>query len=831
MKLVRLEVTNWRGLPAASLSFGEGITVVGGPNESGKSSLRAALRAALLLPMGTRGEGKLLESNRPWETALNPTVELEFVLDGTNCLVKKQFLRKKQWASLHCDTRLKAEDDEVQSTINDMLGTSAQWIDALWGEQGEKTERELPEGVKGRLASTAQDTVMPQVAELESLIENEYLEYWTAKTGKPNKTVQTIRQATITAEGVLEKLKADIAEADLKAVELNTRIQACANLKIQWTKSESALQEGQKSLGAWESYARAKTEFEKAELVAKNLDSWLKNWKETVTRVNELWTKSQSWMLSRGELKQKQGAEPVRAEIEVLAAKQKYLQLSIANTHHQSAAAIAVPEGDELKTLELLERTLLEIAARLKMGELQAKLLAEADLKLTVTRDGQAPETFSLSTDEVHAWSAEQGFNLILPGVARLEVQSGSPDVAKDVEQREKLQKQLADALATWNAADSRELQQRKSDKDSKLLQYRKVEPLQLHSARSAVADAEELDALSLEQRDAKLAELPAAIKVAETRWTEQSAVYKALAGELETLDKNNPTGELTATYKNLLQLWSADVPFKADAKLTFPDVPTSEWFESLQSYAPAWEIKTAELRAAAEQKKSDIIRPDGDEFSQDILAKLKFQADEQRNSLEELQKSIAQTTGLIAGQGDLHSRKVQAEESLAKAQNDERRVNLNAASVFQLHEAFITARDRLQKDVVAPLQDRVAKHFATITSGYYSGVSFDPQSLKLNGVSTAAVSAVPLQDISFGTREQLSLLTRLSLATLLAESKSRHVVILDDNLVHTDSARMVHACGLLQEAAQHCQIVIFTCHPERYAQIVKKEEIVMAGR
>lgn len=108
------------------------------------------------------------------------------------------------------------------------------------------------------------------------------------------------------------------------------------------------------------------------------------------------------------------------------------------------------------------------------------------------------------------------------------------------------------------------------------------------------------------------------------------------------------------------------------------------------------------------------------------------------------------------------------------------------------------------------------------LTGGFYRGVAFDP-SLKVSGVHANTATSIVLDEISFGTREQLSFLTRLCLAELLAGEAARQVVVLDDNLLT--------ACQLLETASQHVQIVVFTCHPERYASIASATRVELASR
>src|SRR5689334_24901705 len=70
MRVERLTVSGFGKLSGSDLRPGPGLTVVHGPNESGKSTTHAALRASLfgLVAGGrrTRDETAAIERNRPW---------------------------------------------------------------------------------------------------------------------------------------------------------------------------------------------------------------------------------------------------------------------------------------------------------------------------------------------------------------------------------------------------------------------------------------------------------------------------------------------------------------------------------------------------------------------------------------------------------------------------------------------------------------------------------------------------------------------------------------------------------------------------------------------
>ena len=78
---------------------------------------------------------------------------------------------------------------------------------------------------------------------------------------------------------------------------------------------------------------------------------------------------------------------------------------------------------------------------------------------------------------------------------------------------------------------------------------------------------------------------------------------------------------------------------------------------------------------------------------------------------------------------------------------------------------------------------------------------------------------AMPLSSLSYGTYEQVVVLLRLAIGVLLSRGE-RQLVILDDRLVNADEERMARLCRILQEAAEHCQILVASCRQAPYASL-----------
>ena len=103
-----------------------------------------------------------------------------------------------------------------------------------------------------------------------------------------------------------------------------------------------------------------------------------------------------------------------------------------------------------------------------------------------------------------------------------------------------------------------------------------------------------------------------------------------------------------------------------------------------------------------------------------------------------------------------------------------------------------------------------IAGRFQELTRRRYEKVQLTAQ-LGTDGIVVSG-AVRPTDQISVGTREQLSTLYRLSLAEYLGST-----IVLDDQLVQSDNSRMDWFRALLAEKARNFQILVFTCRPADY--------------
>lgn len=158
-------------------------------------------------------------------------------------------------------------------------------------------------------------------------------------------------------------------------------------------------------------------------------------------------------------------------------------------------------------------------------------------------------------------------------------------------------------------------------------------------------------------------------------------------------------------------------------------------------------------------------------------------------------------------------------EEEIASLTEAVSREHLRASAIELLYNTVeqclntaVAAVGRPVEQAATRMLQRIAgQRLGSIKLGEY----FEPSSV----LPQRADESVSINNVSGGEKEQIYLATRLALAEVLARGE-KHLVVLDDVLTATDSLRLGRVLRVLEEASERLQIVILTCHPERYGAL-----------
>ena len=222
MKLRSLAVNQFKKFttPTRLQGIEDGLNVVVGPNEMGKSTLLDALRAVLFEKYSSKARPIVELQNVRNQAA--PVVALAFELDDGLYRIKKRFI-KRPYAQLSCPDGRSLEGDAAEDTLRDLLDfgkpgttgakpeTLGMW-NVLWVQQGQSLGAlVLPDSARSNLHSALESEVGTVLGgrrgrALPQAIENQLRELITGTTKRPRGAYKTLIDRVETLRQELEAL-------------------------------------------------------------------------------------------------------------------------------------------------------------------------------------------------------------------------------------------------------------------------------------------------------------------------------------------------------------------------------------------------------------------------------------------------------------------------------------------------------------------------------------------------------------------------------------------------------------------------------------------------
>ena len=190
----------------------------------------------------------------------------------------------------------------------------------------------------------------------------------------------------------------------------------------------------------------------------------------------------------------------------------------------------------------------------------------------------------------------------------------------------------------------------------------------------------------------------------------------------------------------------------------------------------------------------------------------------ERSREADKLQGALEQVGGDVAVE-----REKAALEALLRAQERERELELDYGAwrllVESLREAENEESTHLGRALIGPVSER----FAELTGGRYGRLGLDPE-LRTTGIGAAGEER-EVSALSLGLKEQLATIFRISVARHL-----NSMILLDDQLTHTDPQRLSWFRDVLRQSGEEIQIVVLTCRPLDYLfedELAGREQLV----
>ena len=192
--------------------------------------------------------------------------------------------------------------------------------------------------------------------------------------------------------------------------------------------------------------------------------------------------------------------------------------------------------------------------------------------------------------------------------------------------------------------------------------------------------------------------------------------------------------------------------------------------------------------------------------------AELESEAKDATAAAASLRGELATAQGALSQVGGqaIEEEAADAREALAAIDRREHELEVDYGAWKLLRETLAEAEKEDAAHLGAALVKPVSERMRKLTNGRYEEVGIGPQ-LDATGIRLGGDER-DFGDVSVGTREQIALLLRLSIAEALES-----FLILDDHLTQSDPKRMAWIRNLLGEAAKNIQVVVMTCHPNAY--------------
>ena len=184
-------------------------------------------------------------------------------------------------------------------------------------------------------------------------------------------------------------------------------------------------------------------------------------------------------------------------------------------------------------------------------------------------------------------------------------------------------------------------------------------------------------------------------------------------------------------------------------------------------------------------------------------VARLRSEANLARRELAALDRELEVRTQGVCSVAE-------ALEATATAQAELDRVTTLSGDLGIARDLLVTAQDRVHRSLAPQLAEAIRPRLAAVTSGRYADVRVDPEKLEVRAKDPDGRWRAATQ-LSQGTTEQVYLLLRIALADLLTAPGTSCPLLLDDVLVQSDPQRSRALLELLLAESERRQVILFS--------------------
>ena len=882
MKLRSLAVNQFKKFttPIRLEGIEDGLNVVAGPNEMGKSTLLDALLAVLFEKYSSRAQPIMALQNDRNQAA--PVVELAFELDDGPYRIMKRFI-KRPYARLSCPDGRSLEGDAAEDTLRSLLDfdepgkTGAKpeslgmW-NVLWVQQGQSFGAlDLPENARSSLHSALESEVGTVLGgrrgrALPQAIEKQLNDLITGSTNRPRGAYKELIDRVETVRQELDDLRTrrqdltqtlnDLEEAQetLERLSTGNRNQTDQNELDEARQRHSQLAELEARIEAasteLELRKRTLEQAEQAALIRSQLkadikaqEAALEEAERRLAGVHEQEKQVRSRVdalradVRQSEVAVTQADETVSQYRRVLGAVERQARLRDLEGRCEKAQAAdkRQREAQQAAATILVTDQAIEAIHNAAQGleSVQGRLNAAATLiSFDMTQDGLSGIEVDgelLTADRLSVQAVEP-VTITVPDRGRITVEPAIRNRDELLREQREATTTLNEALAVAGAksvgdAEDQYAKRQKLLRDADLA--RQEAELYAPATNDHEAGAQALadyieglrQVLKREMNELDLQDLPAR-QEAETafRTAQGQAVEARSALDTARAALSGPEGTLAGLQREMGPLQGRYDESKDRLGKLQHQVAQEEEDRSDNQLQSAIEA----ARAARSDQETAIGRLEA-QRTDETMTQLKARIGRLERALQERRDKSTKLKERIAG---LKSRVEAAEgagldEAIAQKARD-----------LELMEEAKGRQDREVQVLTLLLSNlRVAEqaakeqYLSPVLSRVrpylqllFPGADIHlDENLRITGMVREAGYEEAFNRLSMGTQEQIAVLVRLAFAEMLVEQGHPATVVLDDALVFSDDRRMGRIFDILNMAARNVQVTIFTCREQLF--------------
>jgi len=878
MRIRRIALRNFKGVTSQEVHIPqEGVTVIEGPNEVGKSSLAEAID--LIFDEPDSSTKQRVKAAKPVDADVGAEVEVELTVGDYHVVYWKRWHKQPQTTlRVLAAAPRQYTGRQAHDRMNEILDES---IDrALW-----KALR-YQQGIDVAQAAVADSlsllTALDAAAAGKSLgDEGEAEDLWS--------TVREERERYFTPGGKANVARArldhqvdvgreEVARLSRELADLDDAAEEHSRLKLELTRLTAHLAEQdrivQERAAEWSQLQAKEREVERLATDAERAGNLTGKARADNQRRLELIEQSRvAGETLAGLTEQAQREAPALAAAAAAAAEAQRLREEARQAHRSAEKAAMMANRDfeyfrELFNLEMLtERQERVQEAERQQGEALAFLedclidaarleeIEQAYLAVATARAGLSTESASVRVEalgaielEVNGWerslatgqvleeAVTGSLEIVLPRQVRITVTGGArtrelEQAVADAEERLQARYIAAGVSGEDALAEARELERRRRSAVQTAEQAAKA--LQENLRDLTPQGLVEMIDRARSRTEAHLAErpdhppMPGDRAEAQTA-NEQAAAHLHLCREaLEQRDRELQLADQAlrqaedATRERRFRTQAAEEVLRGVEK----DLAAER--QAAGDDRLAADLARAEAAAevaATDYRSADVsLKAQNPEQAEALLHNARAVLEDMERRRRETELEVTRVKSLldIKGEAGLHDQLDSARSGLLRLEREKELSDRRAEAADLLYRTLARHRDAAKRSYVAPFREQL-EGFGRIVFGSDLSIEVDYQDLRVVGRTLDGVT-VPYESLSVGAKEQLSLLARLACAVLVSRPGTADAgvpVIIDDALGNSDPARLERLGAVLSMAGRQVQVIVLTCVPDRYRNV-----------